>query len=59
VNDAAEWRRIPTQTRATDHGRTRFDERRGLLARVSHIKLMSDGKDQDEFFGGKPTPADS
>lgn len=28
--------------------------RGGLLARVSRLELMSDGKDQDDVFGGKP-----
>ena len=40
--------------RATDLGRTRSDECSGLLARVSRLKLVSNGKDQDDVFGGKP-----
>jgi len=27
----------------------------GLLARVTRLELMSDGKDQNDVFGGKPT----
>ncbi len=34
---------------------TRSNERSGLLARVPRFELMSDGKDQDDVFGGQPT----
>lgn len=52
----ARERFLPTQrSRATDHGRSCSDERSGLLARVPRLELMSDGKDQDNVFSGKPT----
>jgi len=31
------------------------DERSGLVAGVSRLELMSDGKDEDDVLGGKPT----
>ena len=43
------------RSRATNHARIPHDERGGLLARVSRLELMSDGKDEDDVFGRQPT----